>query len=221
MFENILDENVKKSIEKAGKNLQKNNMQVFFANKKSDVCEIIQKILSDKDVVSSGGSMSLKDAGVIDLLRSGRYNYLDREGKSDEETQQIYRETFSADAYFCSSNAVTENGELYNVDGNANRISAISFGPKSVIMVVGFNKIVPTLDDAILRVKNFVAPENCKRLGCETFCKEAGKCVKSANSDMCGGCDSDARICCSYLVCSRQRIKNRIKIIIVGEKLGY
>lgn len=111
-------------------NLQKNRMQAFYAETKADVIPLIAKLLKKGDVVTNGGSKSLKDCGVIDYLRGGDFQYLDRtaEGLTPEQVRQVYLQSFGADAYFCSSNAVTLNGELYNVDGNCNRISAISFG---------------------------------------------------------------------------------------------
>ena len=119
-----------------------------------------------------------------------------------------------------SSNAVTERGELYNVDGNSNRIAAIAFGPSRVIMVVGINKIVPDLDAAIRRVKTIAAPKNTQRLSCKTYCEAAGKCA-GLDGDLCAGCASDARICCNYLVSAKQREPGRIHVIFVGEELGY
>jgi hypothetical protein len=127
-----------------------------------------------------------------------------------------------ADAYFCSSNAVTEAGELYNVDGNSNRISAIAFGSKSVIMIIGKNKIVKNLDEAIKRIKTVTSPQLCKLKGRKTYCEKTGYCVSMSteNSSMTAGCDSPERICCSFLVTGKQRFKNRIKVILVNENLG-
>lgn len=218
-----MDDNLKciwdKRIKKTADNLTKNNMEVYFADKKSAVAGIVKTLLNDGDVVTSGGSMSLAESGVIDLLRSGEYEYLDRVAEG-ADADRIYRQAFSADAFLCSCNAVTENGELYNVDGNSNRVAAICFGPKSVIMVVGYNKIVKNIDEAVMRVKSIAAPSNCKRLSCETYCVEKGECM-GINGDIVSGCKGDKRICCNYLISSYQRIKGRIKIILVGEELGY
>ena len=209
-------------IEKTIKNLQKNNISAYFVNTKDAVVSQIEKLVEEGATVAVGGSMSLAEAGVLDHLRSGRYEFLDRykEGLSREEVGEIYRKSFWADAYFCSSNAVTEDGELYNVHGNANRISAIAFGPKKVIMVVGINKIVPDLDAAVKRVKTIAAPKNCKRLGCETFCHQKGYCT-DLEDGMGKGCDSPARICRHYLVSAKQAQKGRLHVILVGEELGY
>ena len=122
-----------------------------------------------------------------------------------------------------SSNAVTENGELYNVDGNSNRVSALLYGPSSVIVVIGVNKIVKNIDEAVRRVKVCAAPKNTVRLSCETPCSKTGECVSLLREDskMPDGCRCDGRICCNYVVCAQQRHKNRIKVVIVNEQLGY
>ena len=122
---------------------------------KEDVVPRLREMISAGSTVTCGGSVSLYQCGVIDFLRDGPYCFLDRdrEGLSKEDREEIFRQAFSSDVYLCSSNAVTENGELYNVDGNSNRTAAILYGPKSVIMVVGINKIVRNLDEAVLRVK--------------------------------------------------------------------
>ena len=143
--------------------LEKNNMQAFYAENSSQALEIVKSLIEKGATVSFVGSESLKQCGVINLLKSGEYNVLDRSAPdlTPEQIEKIYRDTFSADVYLCSSNAITENGELYNVDGFGNRVAAITFGPKSVIMVAGYNKIVSDLDAAADRVKLIAAPANC------------------------------------------------------------
>lgn len=204
--------------------LESNNMQAFFVENKQEAVAQVAQILHQGDTVTVGGSTSLFEAGVIDHLRSGRYCFLDRyqEGLSDEDIRAIYLKSMDADAYFCSCNAVTLAGELYNVDGNANRISAIAYGPKSVIMIVGINKIVENLDEAVKRVKTIAAPAICKRRGNQTFCREKGYCIAihRGENGMTAGCYSPQRTCCSFLVTGYQRIKNRIKVILVNESLG-
>lgn len=211
-------------LERTAKNLETNNMKCFIADTKEDVLTIVKELLTEGETVSCGGSATLAETGVTELLRSGVYNFLDRAGKSPEEAEEIYRRAFSADSYLTSSNAITENGELYNVDGNSNRVAAICFGPKSVIVVAGRNKIVPTLEDAVTRVKRLAAPMNTARLGCETYCQNKGECMSLASGGCAGmtdGCKSESRICCSFVVTAFQRIKNRIKVILVNEELGF
>ena len=224
-----MDTNLKTIIEKriarTIDNLEKNNMQGIYVKSKADVVPKIKELLTEGDTVALGGSMSLFECGVIDLLRSGNYRLLDRyeKGLSREDTEKIFRDSFFADAYICSSNAITENGELYNVDGNSNRVAAICYGPESVIIVAGYNKIVKDIKDAIRRVKTKAAPANCVRLDCATYCKEKGECMSflSDDTDIARGCNGSSRICCNYVVTAYQRKKHRIKVIIVGEELGY
>lgn len=213
-------------LERTARNLEANNMKCFIAESKEEVLPIVKELLTEGETVSCGGSMTLAETGVAELLRSGAYNFFDRAGKSPEEAELIYRQAFSADSYLTSSNAITENGELYNVDGNSNRVAAICYGPKSVIIVAGRNKVVPTLDDAVMRVKRLAAPMNTERLNCETYCKSKGECMSLASgctgcSGMTSGCKSDARICCSFVVSAFQRIRHRIKVILVNEELGF
>ena len=213
------------NIEKTVENLKKNNMTPYVVKDKNKAAKKVLSLLSENETVAVGGSMTLFECGIIELLRSGKYNFLDRykEGLSREEVMKLYRESFFADTYISSSNAVTENGELYNVDGNSNRVAALLFGPKSVIIVVGKQKIVENLDEAVRRVKKVAAPKNSKRLSCSTYCEKKGVCVSEAYSasDMTEGCASEDRICANYTVMAQQRIKDRIKVIIIDEEAGY
>ena len=224
-MDNNLKSIIDKRISKTIRNLEKNNMMACFVESKADVVNKVAELMKDGETVSVGGSMTLFECGVIDHLRSGRYDFQDRyrDGLTRPETEEIFRKAFFADTYISSTNAVTENGELYNVDGNSNRVAAICYGPKSVIIIIGYNKIVDDLDAAVSRVKRTAAPANCVRLSCKTYCSEKGECMslQSVDSGMASGCNSPSRICCSYVVSGYQRVKDRIKVIIVGEELGY
>lgn len=210
------------NVEKVLENLKKNNMDAYFLESKEQVVPLVESLLKEGCTVSIGGTMTAKETGVTELLKSGKYNFLDRarEGITPEEVKQVYRDTFSADAYICSANAVTEQGELVNVDGNANRIAALLFGPDQVIVIAGINKIVKDAESGFKRVKEVAAPLNTKRLDCATYCREKGVCV-ALDGGLASGCGSKQRICCNYLVCGPQRIPGRIKVILVNEKLGY
>ncbi len=209
-------------LKKVAEKLENNNMQTFVVETKEEVYPIVKKLIPNDAVVGFGGSVSLSDTKVLEKLGNDGYKLLDRRVEG-ADVQKIYRDAFSADFYLCSSNAITENGVLYNVDGNANRVAAIAFGPKNVIIIAGKNKIVKDIDSAVRRVKEYVAPKNCVRLGLDTYCAKNGKCVSlnKENPEMSDGCASDSRICCDYIISSRQRIKNRIKVILVNEELGY
>lgn len=210
-------------IERVMEKLEKNGIKPFFAEKKEDVVPLVKTLVNEGDSVSCGGSVTLDETGVFELISGGNYNFIDRRGLQGEELRQAYIKAFGCDAFFTSSNAVTENGELYNVDGNSNRVACIVYGPKQVIMIVGVNKIVKDINEAIERVKTAAAPPNTKRLGISTPCAKTGKCVSLSkqNPMLCDGCAGDSRICCNYVVSAKQRHKDRIKLIIVNEKLGY
>ena len=204
------------------KKLEQNNMKAFVAKDKTQALEIVKTLIPNGATVAVGGSMTLNECKVLDYLRNGNFNFLDRykPDLTQEQIREMYCKSFSADVYLCSSNAITKKGELYNVDGNANRIGAICYGPKSVIMIVGKNKIVENIDEAIKRVKTIAAPKNTKRLNCQTYCNEKGVCM-GLEGEMCDGCNSPQRICANYLVSAKQRQKDRIKVILVDEILGY
>jgi len=212
-------------IQQVMERLKKNNMEPYFVERKEEVTPLVASLLREGDTVAVGGSVTLTECEVLAHLRSGRYRFLDRyaPGLTQEAMQEIHRGAFGADAYLCSCNAVTLDGELYNVDGNGNRVGAIAYGPASVIVVVGKNKLVPDLAAAVQRVKSIAAPLNCKRLGNRTPCAETGRCISLDRGEtaMTAGCASPGRVCCEYLVSGRQKIKDRIKVILVGEALGY
>ena len=205
-----MDERIQRTME----NLRLNRMKPYFAENRDELYGIIRELIKDDKLITSGGSMTLKDSGVTDLLMNKFGDvYLDRsKGKTPDEVGEIFRKAFVSDTFFASSNAITENGELYNVDGNGNRVSAMIFGPKQVIIVAGKNKIVKDIDEAVKRVEKTAAPKNTVRLNCETPCAKTGECMH---------CHTPARICCSYVTLAYQRVPDRIKVIIVNEDLGY
>lgn len=213
-------------IQKLFKNLEKNKMQPIFAENCAEAVKIVKDMLFDGCVITAGGSMSLIESGVWQLINDKKYNFLDRSRKdiSPKQQQECFKAAIGADFFFCSTNAITENGELLNVDGFANRISSIAFGPKKVVMIVGINKIVPDLKSAFLRVKKIAAPKNCVRLNIDNPCAKLGHCVSLLNNpdpDFADGCQKDTRICCDYLISSLQRQKDRITVVLVNESLGY
>lgn len=209
-------------VQKVMDNLRKNRFAVDYVSTKEEVLPLVKALLPSGGTIATGGSRTLDEVGVIELLKSGEYTYLDRmdSNLTPEQRQDITLKGNAADVYLCSSNAITEDGELYNVDGNCNRITAIAYGPKKVILVVGINKIVPDLNAAIQRVKAIAAPLNTKRLNSDTYCRQTGVCM-GVNGTMTDGCHSPARICCNYLVSGQQRVPDRIRIILVGEPLGF
>ncbi len=201
-------------MERTAEALRRNNYYAVCADNGEEALEIIESFLEEENSVAVGGSMTLFEIGAIELLRSGKYAFFDRyaEGLSKEQVEDIHRKAFSCDAYLTSTNAVTEDGKLYNVDGRGNRVAAMIYGPKSVIVVAGCNKIVRDVSEAELRVKEFAAPANAVRLDCGTPCTVTGKCLD---------CKSDRRICADAVVMGHQMTPERVKVILVGEELGY
>ena len=210
-------------LERVAEALRANNMNATCVAKREEVAPLIRQLLTVGDTVAVGGSVTLDETGVLDLLRNGDYRFLDRYAPNltPEQVDAVLHDALCADVFLCSSNAVTEKGELYNVDGRANRVAPLAYGPKSVIVVVGCNKIVPDLTAAVRRVKTVAAPLNAKRIGCKTYCAAYGICKAADAPDMTDGCTSPDRICAQYLISGRQRIAGRIHVILVGEPLGY
>ncbi len=202
--------------------LEKNNMRAYCLESKEQVVPLVSTLLQEGETIAVGGSQSLKESGVMDLLRSGKYAFIDRDEPSltPEERLECMKKGLSAKAFLCSSNAVTKNGELYNVDGKGNRVSALCFGPEKVILVVGCNKIVEDLPAAVKRVKTIAAPLNTQRLNCQTPCAKTGHCLHP-DGTMAQGCTSPQRICVTGVISAFQREKDRIHVILVGESLGY
>ena len=205
-----------KQIEKTIENLKKNNITSFYVEKASDVPEVVKTLIKKGEVISCGGSVSLAESGVMDLLKNGDYKFIDRTKYDD--VRQAYLESFDADTYFSSANALTEEGEIINVDGRCNRVAALLYGPKQVIYVVGVNKIVPDIMSGFKRIKEIAAPKNTVRLSCDTPCAKTGRCI---SEDLAKGCQSSQRICSGYVISSYQREKDRVKVILCGESLGY
>ncbi len=206
--------------------LEKNNMRGIYAETVEDVQNIVKNLLFDGCTITAGGSVSVVESGVWDIISEPRYNFADRNraGITPKEQQEIFKSAIGCDFFFCSANAITENGELVNVDGFANRITALTFGPKNVIVVAGANKIVKDIEAGFLRIKRTVAPKNCVRLGIDNPCVKLGHCVsllKNDNPKLTDGCSAPHRICRNYLVTGPQNTKDRITVILCNQNLGY
>lgn len=208
----VTEERIRRTMEA----LKKNRIQAVYAPTCMEAVREVEALMKEGDTISCGGSVTLAESGVRELMKSGRYNFLDRENMPPQEA---YLKTFSADVFLTSANAITENGELYNVDGNGNRVAALIYGPKRVIVVAGCNKIVSDLEEAIARVKSMAAPANGKRLDTHTPCALTGRCA-ACDGGMTAGCSSENRMCCQYVVTGYQR-SDRIKVVLVGEDIGY
>ncbi len=205
---------VKKQVDRTLQSLERNNMKGFFVEDEQALRTLLEELLPAGAVVGVGDSMTLFETGVIDFLRQGNYRFLDkyREDITKEEKKQLYLENLSADAFLCSTNALTESGELYNIDGNGSRVAPMIYGPKQVLLIAGVNKLVKDLEAAEKRVRSYAAPIDAKRLGKNTPCTALGYCTD---------CKSPDRICNTFTVIRRQFEKDRIKVILVGKSLGY
>lgn len=206
----IIDSRIKRTIE----NFEKNNISAYRVENEEEALKKVGELIPAGSTVGIGGSMTLFEVGAIDFIRKGDYEVLDRykEGLTPAEMKEIFRKSFSADVYLTGSNAVTENGELYNVDGNGNRVAAMLYGPDKVIVIVGVNKIVKDVEQAVKRVKETAAPANNVRLNKANPCTKVGQCMD---------CKSEGRICNEYTLIKRQGVKGRIHVIIVNKELGY
>ena len=207
-------------------NLRRNNMEAMFVKNKAEALAALKNYLTPGCTIGVGGSVTLDEIGALDLFRCGDYRFLDRYAPdlTPAQIKDIYRSSLCADVYVMSTNAITESGELYNVDGRSNRVAALLYGPDSVVIVAGINKLVTDLDEAIRRHKTVAAPANAARLSCATPCVRTGKCaslLRQGDDAICSGCASEDRICASYVVSARQREQGRIKVILVGEELGF
>ena len=208
----FLDEVLDKRIEKTMANLEKNNFAVYRAKSREEIISIVSSLVPSGAEVGFGGSVSLYQSGVLEYLRDREdISLLDRD-QNPEKAGELMKKALTCDVYFASSNAVTENGELFNVDGRGSRVAPMIYGPESVVLIVGANKIVPDLAAAEMRVKKIAAPANTMRLNCETPCRYTGECAD---------CKSPARICCDFVTMKMQRVKGRIKVIITDESYGF
>lgn len=195
-------------------NLKKRQMEGYYCPTRADAVQKAMELVAKDSSVTFGGSMTLSEAGIMDALHNrDDITFYDRsKAATPEKVQKIYREAFFCDYYFMSTNAITLDGELVNIDGNGNRVAALVFGPANVIIVCGMNKISTDIDEAIARVRNIAAPPNCNRLDRKTPCAVTGKC---------GDCLSPDCICNHTVITRRSGTPGRIKVLFVGEELGY
>ena len=203
-----------KRVEKTLKNLERNRYDARYVGTSAEAVALVADLLPQGAPVAFGGSMTLFESGIMDMLKAAPIRLLDRNapGLTPEGIREVFRAAFSSDFYLCSTNAVTENGELYNVDGNSNRTAAMLYGPDRVIVVAGINKLVGDLVEADRRMRSIAAPANATRLSCATPCVQTGRCEN---------CRSEARICCNAVTMGPQRQTGRVTVILVGESLGY
>ena len=192
----------------------KHHMELMFMDSVEELHEYLNSVLVNQKTVSVGGSQTLFETGVIDLLKNSDVKFDNRyeEGLTPDEVQDVFRRTFFNDLFITSTNAMTTDGYLYNIDYTGNRVAAMIYGPKEVIVIAGKNKIFESEASAIEHVRNVACPANCVRLNRNTPCTKTGKCMD---------CVADGRLCSSYVKMGYQREVNRIKVIILNEDYGY
>ncbi len=194
--------------------LERKNTEAVFVPDGPAALKRIVDMIPPGATVGLGGSLTVKQIGLLEALRSGKYSLYDQyaKGLSPEKGEQLRRKGLLADFYITGSNAITMDGRLVNLDGTGNRVAAITFGPRKVIVVVGRNKIVSDVDEALDRVWNKAAPLNAKRLNRKVPCTTSGQCED---------CSSPERICNHLVITERQREKGRLTVVIVDEDLGF
>lgn len=195
------------------KNLKRRNMTAFYCATAEEAVQKVMEQIPDGSSVTWGGSMTIRDMGLTKALHeSGKYEVLDRDLLTDrKDVEELYIKTFSTDVFLSSANAISEDGEIVNIDGNGNRVAAITFGPKKVVFVISLNKVCGTLEAAITRARTTAAPVNCARFDIVTPCHKDGRC-HNCNSEQC---------ICNYIHVLRNSPHGRHTVVLVGEDLGY
>lgn len=191
------------------KGLKSRNMTGYYAKDKEEALELALGLIEKGNSIAMGGCMSAKEIGLVSALEEGDYHFIDR---TKLEPREALLAAYDADIFLSSANAMTDDGILVNIDGNANRVSCIAQGPKKVLFLISMNKVCTDLDSAMKRARNVAAPANTQRFDIKTPCKITGKC-----SD----CKSPDTICCQFLITRYSRHSERIHVILVNEDLGF
>ena len=192
------------------KGLESRNMTGYYAETKEEALKIALSLIPEGCSVTMGGAMSAHEIGLPQALAAGNYNFIDRDKIEDKRAAMLA--AYDADYFLASANAMTEDGILVNIDGNANRVSAIAQGPKNVLFIIGMNKICIDVDSALKRARNVAAPINAQRFGLNTPCTKTGSCMN---------CKSPDTICCQFLITRYSKHPGRIKVILVNDFLGF
>ena len=209
MNENIIKRN-ELLAQKVIQGLKSRNMTGYYAATKEEACKLALELIEEGSSVTMGGAMSAHEIGLVDKLKEGNYNFIDRDAYEDKRAAMLM--AYDADFFISSANAITEDGVMINIDGNANRASAIAQGPKKVIFIVGMNKVCDDVDGAMKRARNVAAPINAQRFGLSTPCAKTGSCFN---------CKSPDTICCQFLITRFSRHEGRIHVILVNDNLGF
>ena len=192
------------------KGLESRNMSGYYAADRGEALKIALELIPEGSSVTMGGGTSVHEIGLVKALKEGNWNFIDRDEYTDKRAAMLL--AYDADVFLSSCNAITEDGVLVNIDGNANRVSAIANGPKKLVMIVGMNKVCCDVDGAMKRARNVAAPCNAQRFGLSTPCAKTGSCMN---------CKSPDTICCQFLITRFVRYEGRIRVILVNDSLGF
>ena len=197
--------------EKVIRGLESRNMTGYYAENREAALKKALELIPEGSSVTMGGCMSAREIGLVDALKEGNYNFIDRDNYEDKRAAMLM--AYDADVFLSSANSMTDDGIIINIDGNSNRVSAIAQGPKKVIFIVGMNKVCGSdVDSAMKRARNVAAPINAQRFGLNTPCAKTGSCMN---------CKSPDTICCQFLITRFSRHKDRIHVILVNDELGF
>ena len=196
--------------QKVIKGLESRNMTGYYAENSDAALRLALSLIDEGASVTMGGAMSAHEIGLVDALKKGNYQFIDRDAYTDKRAAMLA--AYDADVFLSSANAITSDGVMVNIDGNSNRVSAIAQGPKKVIFIVGMNKVCGDIDGAIKRARNVAAPINAQRFGLSTPCSKTGACMN---------CKSPDTICCQILITRYSRHADRIHVILVNDSLGF
>jgi L-lactate utilization protein LutB len=196
------------------KNLNRRNMEAFYCPTGNEAVKVVSQLIADGSTVTWGGTDTVRALGIPQALKKrGTLNVLDRDmAETPEEKEAMYLKAFTADVYLTSANAISEDGIIVNIDGNGNRVAAITWGPKKVIFVIGLNKVAQTVEDALARARSTASPINAQRFDIKTPCRTDGRCHN---------CNSPESICSYVHFLRNSRNKGRHVVVLVGEDLGY
>ena len=196
--------------QKVIKGLESRNMTGYYAADKEAALQKALCLIPEGSTVTMGGGMSVHEIGLVKALNEGNYNFIDRDAMTDKRAAMLA--AYDADFYLMSANAMTEDGILVNIDGNANRVSALAQGPRKVIVIAGMNKVCDDVEGAMKRARNVAAPINAQRFGLNTPCARTGSCMN---------CKSPDTICCQFLITRYSKHPGRIHVILVDDFLGF
>ncbi|MCI5870028.1 MAG: lactate utilization protein [Dorea sp.] len=212
MNENRIKRN-RKLGEKIIAGLNSRNMAGYYAESKEEALAKALELIPEGSSIAWGGTMSVGEIGLKDAVCQGNYHTYNRDAAATpEEKRKIELITYDCDFFLTSANAITEDGVIVNIDGYANRVSAIAAGPRNVLMIVGMNKVVKDVENAVSRARNEAAPINAQRFNLNTPCAKTGACFD---------CKSPDTICCQFLITRFSKAPQRIKVILVNDELGF